>query len=89
MVASPVADLLAPNFHDNYMEYTNDAGDILHFKTFVKDGVKMVSLNGIELEMDELFDILEKENYNRIVPCLITMTVSLVIIILYLTVVFN
>lgn len=93
MVASPVADLLVPKFHDNYLEYKNDAGDILKFKTFAKDGVKMVSLNGIEMEMDELFDILQdadysldKENYSVIVPCLVAMTVSVVVIMLYLTV---
>ena len=88
MVSSPVADLLAPN---RYIEYKNAAGDTLRFNTFIKDNVKMVSLNGIELPVDELFDIIqeadegndlvekEENEYHIILPCILTVACFLAI----------
>jgi hypothetical protein len=60
MVSSPVADLLAPRFQDTYKEYKNDAGDTLSIKTFIKDDVKMVSVNGIEVEIGEFMELIEE-----------------------------
>ena len=60
MVSSPVADLLAPRFEDTYTEYKNDAGDTLSIKTFIKDDVKMVSVNGIEIGIDEFMELVNE-----------------------------
>jgi len=60
MVSSPVADLLTPRFQDTYKEYKNDAGDTLTIKTFIKDDVKMVSVNGIEVEIGEFMELIEE-----------------------------
>jgi len=60
MVSSPVADLLAPRFEDTYKEYKNDAGDTLSIKTFIKDDVKMVSVNGIEIGIDEFMELVNE-----------------------------
>ena len=97
MVSSPVADLLVPKFDDRYIEYKNAAGDTLRFKIFAKDGVKMVSLNGIELCLDELFDIIqdvdesdvihEKENY-MLLPFALGIVISFIAIMLYMRYVF-
>jgi len=59
MVSSPVADLLVPRFH-TYKEYKNDVGDTLSIKTFIKDDVKMVSVNGIEVEIGEFMELIEE-----------------------------
>ena len=60
MVSSPVADLLKPRFEDTYKEYKNDAGDTLSIKTFIKDDVKMVSVNGIEIGIDEFMELVNE-----------------------------
>lgn len=60
MVSSPVADLLAPKSKESYIEYKNAAGDTLSFRTFTRDGNKIVSLNGIEVPVPELFNIIEE-----------------------------
>jgi hypothetical protein len=60
MVSSPVADLLAPRFEDTYKEYKNEAGDTLSIKTFIKDDVKMVSVNGIEIGIDEFMELVNE-----------------------------
>lgn len=60
MVSSPVADLLAPGFQDTYHEYKNAAGDTLSIRAFVRNGDKMVSVNGIELSMDDLLEIVQE-----------------------------
>jgi len=91
MVSSPVADLLAPKSHESYIEYKNAAGDTIRFNTFTKDHVKMVSLNGIEISLDELFDIIqdmdigtdlvhkEENEYHIILPCILTVACFLAI----------
>jgi hypothetical protein len=97
MVSSPVADLLVPKINDRYIEYKNAAGDTLRFKIFAKDGVKMISLNGIELYLDELFDIIqdveesdvkqEKES-DMLLPFALGMLISFIAIMLYMRYVF-
>jgi hypothetical protein len=100
MVSSPVSDLIAPMYIDRYIEYKNSAGDILRFKTFAKDGVKMVSLNGIEIGLDELFDIIqdvdgadnlevEENECHIILPCMLGIATAFIIIILYMRYVFS
>ena len=60
MVSSPVSDLLTPRFQDSYKEYKNDAGDTLSIKTFMKDDVKMVSVNGVEVEIGEFMELIQE-----------------------------
>lgn len=60
MVSGPVADLLSPKYNDSYIEYKNASGDSLRFQIFTKDGVKMFSLNGIVLPLDELFNVIHE-----------------------------
>lgn len=60
MVSGPVADLLTPKYNDSYIEYKNTSGDSLRFQIFTKDGVKMFSLNGIVLPLDELFNVIQE-----------------------------
>jgi len=101
MVSGPVADLLAPKSHDSYIEYKNAAGDSLRFQIFTKNNVKMISLNGIDLPLDELFNIIEevevdaedkaelnKDNDILLRYALIT-AITFVIIMLYMKYVFT
>ena len=97
MVAGPVTDLLSMST-ETYIEYKNAAGDTLRFKTFARDGVKMVSLNGIELPLDELFDIIQEvdsdadrtdENDCDIaLACAVGIAISFIAIMLYMRYVF-
>lgn len=103
MVASPVSDLLTPKFHARYIEYKNTNGDTLIFKTCLKDGVKMVSLNGIDIYLDELNDIIqdvegkafeddEDDKQNEcdiILPCILTMAIIFVAAMFYMRYVFS
>ena len=103
MVASPVSDLLIPKFHDRYIEYKNVNGDTLIFKTCLKDGVKMVSFNGIDICLDELHDIIEDvegkafedadddtpNECDIILPCIVTMVIIFVAAIFYMRYVFS
>lgn len=103
MVSGPVADLLAPKSQDSYIEYKNAAGDSLRFQIFTKNDVKMISLNGIDLPLDELFNIIQeveadseaeteindKDNNDTILPYILTTAISFVIIMLYMRFVFT
>ena len=98
MVSGPVADLLAPKSQDSYIEYKNAAGDSLRFQIFTKNNVKMISLNGIDLPLDELFNIIDeveadseindKDNDILLRYALIT-AITFVIIMLYMKYVFT
>lgn len=96
MVSSPVADLLAPKYNENYIEYKNAAGDTLSFRTFTRDGNKIVSLNGVELPVNELFDIIQEveteskeDDYDIIIPCILGIVISFVAIMIYMRYVFS
>lgn len=96
MVSSPVADLLAPKYNENYIEYKNAAGDTLSFRTFMRDGNKIVSLNGIELPVTELFDIIQevesegtKDNCDIVLACSVGIVISFLAIMIYMRYVFS
>ena len=98
MVSSPVADLLAPKYNENYIEYKNAAGDTLSFRTFMRDGNKIVSLNGIELPVNELFDIIQEvesegtetvDNCDITLACSVGIVISFVAIMIYMRYVFS
>lgn len=103
MVSGPVADLLAPKSQDSYIEYKNAAGDSLRFQIFTKNDVKMISLNGIDLPLDELFNIIQeveadseaeteindKDNNDTILPYILITAISFVIMMLYMRFVFT
>ena len=95
MVSSPIADLLAPKSQESYIEYKNAAGDTLSFRTFMRDGNKIVSLNGIELPVNELFDIIQEvesegtvDNCDIALGCAVGIAISFVAIMLYMRYVF-
>jgi hypothetical protein len=96
MVSSPVADLLAPKYNESYIEYKNAAGDTLSFRTFMRDGNKIVSLNGIELPVNELFDIIQEvetegtvDNCDIALACAVGIAISFVAIMIYMRYVFS
>ena len=89
MVSGPVADLLTPNCIHGYKEYKNDNGDILSIRTFVKDDVDMVSVNGVELEVKEFVQLVrdalnidkEEINYDYYACITIMCTISVILFI--------
>lgn len=97
MVSSPVADLLAPKTNESYIEYKNAAGDTLSFRTFTRDGNKIVSLNGIEVPVAELFEIIQEvesegteavDNCDIVLACSVGIAISFIAIMLYMRYVF-